>query len=48
MSRSYNRGASVGREMNRSYYRGARVGRALDIEELRQMPHRRLPGFVLE
>jgi (S)-mandelate dehydrogenase len=34
--------------MKRRYYRGSDVGRALDIEELRQMARRRLPGFVVE
>ena len=34
--------------MKRRYYRGRDVRRALDIEELRQMARRRLPGFVVE
>jgi (S)-mandelate dehydrogenase len=34
--------------MKRRYYRGRDVARALDIEELRQMTLRRLPGFVVE
>jgi (S)-mandelate dehydrogenase len=34
--------------MKRRYYRGRDVARALDIEELRQMALRRLPGFVVE
>jgi len=34
--------------MKRRYYQGRDVGRALDIEELRQMARRRLPGFVTE
>src|SRR5690349_1909044 len=34
--------------MKRRYYRGSNVARAFDIEELRQMAHRRLPNFVLE
>jgi (S)-mandelate dehydrogenase len=34
--------------VKRRYYRGRDVARALDIEELRQMARRRLPGFVVE
>jgi (S)-mandelate dehydrogenase len=34
--------------MKRRYYGGSDVGRALDIEELRVMARRRLPGFVVE
>jgi (S)-mandelate dehydrogenase len=34
--------------VKRRYYRGTDVARALDIEELRHMAMRRLPGFVAE
>lgn len=34
--------------MQRHYYAGTKIQRALDIAELREMAHRRLPGFVLE
>src|SRR5438093_12528138 len=34
--------------MKRRYYRGRDVARALDIDELRHMARRRLPGFVVE